>query len=135
MILIKKPVTIKVGSLGALMFDSGIYAYVGSAQNGLEKRITRHLRRNKKKFWHIDYLLEDENTKIVNILYKVAPRREECRMAKEINKIGLPVKGFGSSDCKCKSHLFKLNNDEDFKRLVEENMFLNFSYSKENWED
>ncbi|HDO20376.1 MAG TPA: DUF123 domain-containing protein, partial [Candidatus Bathyarchaeota archaeon] len=92
------------------MFDHGIYVYVGSAQNSLEKRIARHFRKKKKKFWHIDYLLENENVKIITVLYKIAPRREECRIAKEINNIGSPIKGFGSSDCKCKSHLFKLNN-------------------------
>ncbi|MCD6466081.1 DUF123 domain-containing protein [Candidatus Bathyarchaeota archaeon] len=112
------------------MFDHGIYVYVGSAQNSLEKRIARHFRKKKKKFWHIDYLLEDENVKIITVLYKIAPRREECRIAKEINSIGSPIKGFGSSDCKCKSHLFKLNNYEELKKFIKENRFLNFPYSE-----
>jgi len=123
-------VVIKVGSLNTLMFDHGIYVYVGSAQNSLEKRIARHFRKKKKKFWHIDYLLENENVKIITVLYKIAPRREECRIAKEINNIGSPIKGFGSSDCKCKSHLFKLNNYEELKKFIKENMFLNFPYSE-----
>ncbi len=112
------------------MFDHGIYVYVGSAQNSLEKRIARHFRKKKKKFWHIDYLLENENVKIITVLYKIAPRREECRIAKEINSIGSPIKGFGSSDCKCKSHLFKLNNYEELKKFIKENRFLNFPYSE-----
>jgi len=112
------------------MFDHGIYVYVGSAQNSLEKRIARHFRKKKKKFWHIDYLLENENVKIITVFYKIAPRREECRIAKKINSIGSPIKGFGSSDCKCKSHLFKLNNYEELKKFIKENGFLNFPYSE-----
>ena len=111
------------------MFDSGIYAYIGSAQNNLEKRIARHFKRNKKNFWHIDYLLKNEDVKIIDVLYKVAHKSEECETAKKISNIGLPVKNFGSSDCKCESHFFKLSNYEKFKRFVKKNMFLNFPYN------
>ena len=50
--------TIAVGHLGAITFAPGIYAYVGSAMAGLEQRISRHLRKEKKLHWHIDYLLQ-----------------------------------------------------------------------------
>ena len=36
---------IQVGTLGNVHFAKGLYAYVGSAQNGLEKRVERHIRR------------------------------------------------------------------------------------------
>jgi Uri superfamily endonuclease len=48
---------ISVGKLGKINFKKGYYLYVGSGQNSLEARIARHLRKRKKKFWHIDYLL------------------------------------------------------------------------------
>ncbi len=42
---------------------------VGRALNGLEERINRHLRRNKRDSWHIDYLLE--YSKILGIIYLI----------------------------------------------------------------
>ena len=46
---------IVVGKLGELSFKKGYYAYVGSALGGLEGRIKRHFRKEKKAHWHIDY--------------------------------------------------------------------------------
>ena len=48
----------KVGKLGVIRFNRGYYAYVGSAMNGIDARVGRHMRQDKKKHWHIDYLLE-----------------------------------------------------------------------------
>ena len=48
---------ILVGKLGKIAFKKGYYVYVGSAMNGLEQRLQRHLRSQKKFHWHIDYLL------------------------------------------------------------------------------
>jgi len=39
---------IKVGRLGSFIFPAGYYVYTGSAKIGLEARIARHLRRDKK---------------------------------------------------------------------------------------
>lgn len=109
-ISITKPVQIQVGALGKTSFEKGIYAYVGSAQNNLGKRVERHLKKVKRKFWHIDYLLENENVKILQVFYKVAGKSDECKLVEEIGKKGTPIINFGSSDCRCKSHLFQLNN-------------------------
>lgn len=35
--------------------------------------------------------------------------RMECSVANTIQKKSEPVKGFGSSDCECKSHLFMVD--------------------------
>jgi Uri superfamily endonuclease len=94
-----------VGSLGVVRFDKGVYAYVGSAQIGLAKRIERHLRMKKKKFWHIDSLLDDGRVSVMRVFYKVAAKREECRTAQTLGKYGVIVAGFGCSDCDCASHL------------------------------
>lgn len=105
---------IDVGALGRLNFEKGLYAYVGSAQTCLEKRIERHLRKTKRRFWHVDYLLDSADVKIVKFFYRKAGKLEECRIANKICQKSIPIKNFGSSDCKCKSHLFKV---EDYQFL------------------
>ena len=106
---VKKDSEIKVGSLGKTKFNKGNYAYIGSAMNSLEKRIERHERKEKKLFWHIDYLLSSPNTKLKKVIVKPSKEKEECKTANKVAKAGIPVLGFGCSDCKCKSHLFKIN--------------------------
>lgn len=104
----KKDCRVRVGSLGSIKFGKGLYAYVGSAMNGLEARIRRHLSKNKKTFWHIDYFLKNRNVKIKEVYYKVSDVKEECKIAKKVSQYGEPLKCFGCSDCKCKSHLFRI---------------------------
>jgi Uri superfamily endonuclease len=58
---VSKDINVNVGALGSVNFEKDLYAYVGSAQNNLEKRIERHLRKTKQKFWHIDYLSQRFN--------------------------------------------------------------------------
>ena len=108
-IRVKNDLTIKIGSLGKTFFSKGVYAYVGSAMNSLEARIRRHLRNEKKTFWHIDYLLKNRNTEIIKIFYRESKNKEECKIAKTVSHYGNPVIRFGSSDCRCESHLFRLN--------------------------
>jgi Uri superfamily endonuclease len=55
---LKHDFIISIGKKGKITFRKGYYVYVGSALNGLEQRIKRHLKSNKRKHWHIDYLLE-----------------------------------------------------------------------------
>ncbi|NOQ37998.1 DUF123 domain-containing protein, partial [archaeon] len=61
---VDKDIQEKIGALGKIRFCRGTYAYVGSAQNGLEKRIARHLSKKKSLFWHIDYLLNSRHAKV-----------------------------------------------------------------------
>ncbi len=104
---------LNVGKLGNLHFNKGLYAYVGSAQTALEKRIERHRRREKRFFWHIDYLLRRVDAKIVKVFFKSAAKSEECIIARKIAMHGRAVVGLGCSDCRCKSHLFRVE-DYDF---------------------
>lgn len=97
---------IQIGRLGALDFPRGLYAYAGSAQNGLEARIARHKRRAKKLFWHIDYFLE--KARMLEAYVKISGKAEECRTAQEFSKRFKSIPKFGCSDCKCRSHLFLL---------------------------
>ena len=105
-----RDVDITVGALGRLHFSQGLYAYVGSAQSSLETRIERHFRREKRKFWHVDYLLDDPAMKIVKTYVSNASKAKECKIAREIGQKGVPIAGFGCSDCKCRSHLVRLDS-------------------------
>ncbi|QER42146.1 DNA/RNA nuclease SfsA [Thermodesulfobacterium sp. TA1] len=83
----------------------GFYVYVGSAMQGLEARIKRHLRKHKKPHWHIDYLLA-QATAILPIPIR-ASEKLECAIASDLFKLSEEVvSGFGSTDCRCLSHLF-----------------------------
>ena len=108
---------IKIGSLGKIKFSKGLYLYVGSAQNNLEKRITRHISKTKKKFWHIDYLLDNDFARIINVFVKKAGKSMECRTALKLGKNGSVIKNFGCSDCRCPSHLIKIKKSQDISKI------------------
>jgi len=114
-IQINKTIRPKIGALGELTFPAGLYAYVGSAQNNLELRVKRHKRREKRLFWHIDYLLNNEAAKIIDIYYRQDGKTVECHIASLLAENGEPITGFGCSDCRCSSHLF---HAESFKFLI-----------------
>jgi len=115
-IAIDNDISVDTGALGTLKFEKGLYAYVGSAQKNLEERVKRHLKTEKTKFWHIDYLLDNPCAKVLKVFYKKAGRPEECKIAKQLAKKGFPIRGFGSSDCKCQTHLIRV---EDYEFLRE----------------
>jgi len=92
----------------------GYYAYTGSALgNGatsMRKRVERHLRKQKNRHWHIDYLLADDKAKVEAVIAAQTSINQECRVNKLIQKIKgttIPITGFGASDCTqgCTSHL------------------------------
>ena len=96
--------TITTGSLKAIYFPRGYYAYVGSAMGGFKSRLNRHLKSDKKPHWHIDYLLEKASISEI-VLYETKDRAE-CPIAQALSCQFDSIPGFGSSDCKCHSHLF-----------------------------
>jgi Uri superfamily endonuclease len=100
---LKEDKIISIGKLGNINFKKGFYAYIGSALNGFDQRINRHLKKDKKNYWHIDYLTGYAD--IVDVFYKENITKEECNIVKSFSKINA-VNGFGCSDCNCKSHLF-----------------------------
>jgi Uri superfamily endonuclease len=113
-----KDIKVNVGALGSIDFEKGLYAYVGSAQKNLEKRIERHLTKAKMKFWHIDYLLDNTSVKVVKVFYKEAEKSEECRVARELSERAVPVVNFGCSDYDCVSHLFKIDDYGFLRNLM-----------------
>jgi len=102
-IFLNKSQKIRIGKKTGF-FPRGYYCYVGSALNNLEKRIERHLRKEKKKRWHIDYFLGKAEIKDIIVLRDSA----ECKLSKKIENIGgkIVFEMFGSSDCNCKTHLY-----------------------------
>jgi len=106
MLLIQLPEeqTITIGSLKAIYFPRGYYAYVGSAMGGFKSRLNRHLKSNKKPHWHIDYLLEKAS--ISEIILCETKDKTECTIVQALSCQFDSIPGFGSSDCKCCSHLF-----------------------------
>ena len=96
--------TITIGKRGRISFTAGYYAYVGSALNGLEARIARHLKEEKLLHWHIDYFLQ--KAQVAEVLWSSTDKKEECAIAGYHMQVLQPVPRFGSSDCRCTSHLF-----------------------------
>ncbi len=98
---------VRVGAKGMRHFRRGVYAYVGSAQSGLEQRVGRHLRTEKKRRWHIDYLLNKADV-VSTIMIPGGLKTTECEIARALlSSAGAEVAmdGFGSSDCDCPTHL------------------------------
>ncbi|MDP2659707.1 MAG: GIY-YIG nuclease family protein [Dehalococcoidia bacterium] len=98
-----------VGRLGRFAFPSGYYLYLGSALGGLKARLSRHLRRPKTLRWHIDYLTA--HAEVVEIWWHSDREKRECAWAALTLKLpgaNVPVPRFGSSDCRCPSHLVRL---------------------------
>ncbi|MFN3532049.1 MAG: GIY-YIG nuclease family protein [Candidatus Brocadia sp.] len=105
---------IRIGCLGTFHFPAGFYVYVGSAQGNLKRRIERHLRQKKRIHWHIDYLLR--HGQIVSVYTYAGKKDKECMLSHKIGNIKnavVPVKGFGSSDCSCHSHLYFFPDEPD----------------------
>ena len=115
-IIVGRKLTVDVGALGRLSFDPGRYIYVGSAMNGLEARVRRHLNTShgtpKAVHWHIDYLLREPEVRVEAVYTRASEERMECIIADAVSRMGQPFRGFGCSDCRCESHLFKVDDWE-----------------------
>ena len=102
-ILVEKSQIITVGRLGRFEFIPGNYIYSGSARRNLLARINRHLKKEKKLRWHIDYLLSVPTVDIVKIVISTI---SECDLV-AAGGGSIIVPRFGASDCRsgCGSHL------------------------------
>lgn len=115
---LRKDRRIKPGKLPETEFKAGIYLYVGRAKRGFKKRLERHLRKDKKFFWHIDYFLREAG--VMDVWIK-PDSFDECRIVSQIRKIlkksEVPKKKFGASDCRCAGHLLYLPDVGDLINL------------------
>ncbi|MDP6499542.1 MAG: GIY-YIG nuclease family protein [Candidatus Marinimicrobia bacterium] len=111
-ISVGKTCSILIGKLGNFTFPAGQYVYTGRAKKNLSQRIDRHKKRDKKCFWHIDYLLTAENAQLENITIISENFSNECSENKKLlqGNALIVAAGFGASDCKnnCGAHLLYL---------------------------
>lgn len=101
--------TIQIGKLAQLNIQKGYYVYIGSAMGpgGVTARLKHHRKVSTRPHWHLDYLRAE--TAFYNAYALHSPERKECGWAAVMAKteaVSEPMKGFGSSDCKCNTHLF-----------------------------
>ena len=92
--------------------EPGYYLYAGSAfgVGGLSSRLHRHIRKIKKKHWHIDQVTMSQNSAVEGIGISINTH-SECEIASKLSKMESlkPIDGFGNSDCNsCVSHFFQI---------------------------
>jgi len=108
--------------LGTLEFERGWFAYVGSARGpgGVKARVGRHLSKEKRAKWHIDHLTRWASVAEVWICEgKATLEHEFAKILAEMAGKGRGISGFGSSDCNCKTHLFRFGavpDIDEFRR-------------------
>ena len=111
---------ITVGKIGTLRLQPGFYVYVGSAfgPGGLKARIEHHSRKAARPHWHIDYLTFALDLK--EIWYTSDPVHREHQWATIISNTrgsSAPLAEFGSSDCRCNTHLFFFKSKPGSKNI------------------
>jgi Uri superfamily endonuclease len=119
---------IQVGKLGKINFKKGFYCYAGSAMGRsvkIESRTARHRRLDREKKgklrWHIDYLLTDRDTAIVDLVAIESEERLECRLSDAlVGCADSSVDRFGSSDCGCRSHLHHFREMPDIEGIIQQ---------------
>ena len=111
-----RPQAITIGKLGGVSFSAGYYAYVGSALNGLESRIVRHLKKEKALHWHIDYFLQ--KARLEEIIYSQTEKNLECAISFQLAQKLTPIPHFGCSDCRCKSHLYFCKDRLSLRKII-----------------
>ena len=114
--------TVQIGRLGQLKINKGYYVYIGSAMGpgGVISRLKHHSKISKKPHWHLDYLRAETEFYEAYALY--SPERKECEWATFLSKtevVNEPMKGFGSSDCQCNTHLFYFPSSVKMARAIQ----------------
>ncbi len=106
-----RPARPRVGALGRVALEPGYLVYVGSAfgPGGLGGRLRHHLRRCSRPRWHVDHLRP--HTRLLGAWCCNGDRDLEHAWAEafaDLPGASRPRLGFGSSDCRCPSHLLHL---------------------------
>jgi Uri superfamily endonuclease len=115
---------IDIGRLGRFHFHEGFYIYVGSAfgPGGLKGRLGHHLKQARSPRWHIDYLRMESLPEEAWV--HAGDMKREHIWASSMGALkgaSVPAPGFGSSDCRCRTHLFCFNRKpaiRAFEKLI-----------------
>ena len=118
---LSRDLEISVGSLGIISFPAGSYGYVGSGMKGVEARVRRHLRPHLRPSWHLDYLLPYSKPKFAVVGHTT--KALECPLAESLGIQLHLIPRFGSSDCRCRGHLFRGEDATTMSELAEESLF------------
>jgi Uri superfamily endonuclease len=111
---LREKLSVETKSGRRFYLPKGVYIYVGSAfgSGGIKARVGRHLKRQKKLHWHIDYITTSEGFEPIGVI-PFYGKRWECKLARFLGKFLKTVEGFGSTDCSCKGHLFLLEDSSE----------------------
>jgi Uri superfamily endonuclease len=115
-------IEITVGRFGTVNLPGGDYAYAGSAfgPGGIAARVGHHLSVSRRPRWHLDFLRPHLVPRAVWFATEKHPWEHEWAAAlQRIRGASVPCRGFGSSDCKCLSHLVhfrRMPTVETFRR-------------------
>jgi Uri superfamily endonuclease len=99
---------LKAGRLGDMTTAKGFYLYTGSAfgPGGVRARIHHHARMSQSPHWHIDYLRAVSRFAAAWCCYHERLEHQWAQALQNHQGMESPLKGFGSSDCNCATHLF-----------------------------
>jgi len=102
----------RFGKLGRARLGEGQYVYTGSALGrgnaSLERRLERHARPSKRRWWHIDYLTSRPGCYVTGAVYLISGKRLECKISRAITEslnLSPVLPRIGASDCNCDGHL------------------------------
>lgn len=109
--------SVRVGKLGQIIFDPGIYVYVGSALNNIISRVNRHFKSDKKVFWHIDYITPTPMD-IIGAILLISDEKLENILSALLEKYFLYIPKFGSTDTKDVSHLYYIKSYSESATLL-----------------
>ena len=107
---LRRRTLITIGRLGTFSFQRGWYCYAGSAfgPGGLKARLGHHLKTINCYHWHIDYLRTVAELRSVWYVEGADKEHSWSTALARLESAELPIRGFGSSDCDCLSHLVYL---------------------------
>ena len=103
-----KQAELSIGKLGKMTTEPGHYLYVGSAfgPGGIKARVRHHRKTAARPHWHIDYLRAAAELMEAWCVYGIRCEHAWAYSLMQREAAVMPLKGFGSSDCDCATHLF-----------------------------
>jgi Uri superfamily endonuclease len=123
---VSEPAQLDVGRMAHVSLSAGRYGYIGSAlgAGGLGGRLQRHLGTIAKPHWHIDYLRAVAQWEQVWVCAQAQGREHAwAKLLVQWPDVSVAVPAFGTSDCRCATHLFRWESSPNvhrFQRRVRE---------------